>query len=147
MLLLHSAGAALYTLVGGQPHWVLVREKSGGIGLPKGHVEPGETPMQAALREIREETGIQAEIHREIEPLRDTYRLASGQMKRVVYYLATYQDQPLRPDPTQVREAMLLPLEDALHALTHESAKRILRKAAMQLPRNIRSADSATLST
>ena len=58
MEVVRSAGAALYTVQDGQTRWVLVREKSGSVGLPKGHVEKGETPEQAALREIREETGL-----------------------------------------------------------------------------------------
>ena len=60
MEVVRSAGAALYTVQDGETRWVLVREKSGSVGLPKGHVEKGETPKQTALREIREETGLQA---------------------------------------------------------------------------------------
>ena len=130
MQLVHSAGAALYTVQNGEKRWVLVREKSGSVGLPKGHVEQGETPAEAALREIREETGVQAVLCQEAEPMVDTYPLADGRMKRVVYYLARYEGQPLRPDPTQVEEAMLLSLEEALNTLSHGSARRILRRAA-----------------
>ena len=56
----HSAGAVLYTVVNGAPRYVLVTERSGYASLPKGHLEEGETPARAALREIREETGISA---------------------------------------------------------------------------------------
>ena len=48
----------------------------------------------------------------------------------MTYYLARYADQALNPDPTQVEEAMLLPLEEALAVLSHGSARRILRRAA-----------------
>ncbi|MDY4140797.1 MAG: NUDIX domain-containing protein [Eubacteriales bacterium] len=129
MEVVRSAGAALYTVQDGETRWVLVREKSGSVGLPKGHVEKGETPEQAALREIREETGLQAELCAG-EPLVDAYPLADGRLKRVTYYLARYEDQALNPDPTQVEEAMLLPLKEALAALSHGSARRILRRAA-----------------
>ena len=50
MEVVRSAGAALYTVQDGETRWVLVREKSGSVGLPKGHVEKGETPKQTALR-------------------------------------------------------------------------------------------------
>lgn len=129
MEVVRSAGAALYTVQDGETRWVLVREKSGSVGLPKGHVEKGETPEQAALREIREETGLQVELCAG-EPLVDAYPLADGRLKRVTYYLARYEDQALNPDPTQVEEAMLLPLKEALAALSHGSARRILRRAA-----------------
>ncbi len=54
MALIHSAGAVLYTVIDGERRYVLVREKNGSYGLPKGHVEPGETLAQPALREVRE---------------------------------------------------------------------------------------------
>ena len=38
--------------------------------LPKGHVDPGETFEQAALREVFEETGVRCELHEELEPAR-----------------------------------------------------------------------------
>ena len=59
MALIQSAGAVLYTFIDGVRHYVLVREKNGSYGLPKGHVEPGETLPQTALREVREETGLE----------------------------------------------------------------------------------------
>ena len=129
MEVVRSAGAALYTVQDGETRWVLVREKSGSVGLPKGHVEKGETPEQTALREIREETGLQAELCAG-EPLVDAYPLADGRLKHVIYYLARFEGQTLSPDLTQVKEAMLLPLEEALAALSHGSARRILRRAA-----------------
>ncbi|MGN0779435.1 MAG: NUDIX domain-containing protein [Aristaeellaceae bacterium] len=132
MELVRSAGAALYTVQDGETRWVLVREKSGSVGLPKGHVEPGETPAETALREIREETGLHAELC-DAAPLVDVYPLADGRMKHVTYFLARYTNQSLQPDLTQVEEAMLLPLEDALRTLSHGSARRILRRAARAL--------------
>ena len=71
----HSAGAVLYTVVNGEPRYVVVTERSGYASLPKGHLEEGETPAQAALREIREETGITAPLTT-AEPLwQDGYAL------------------------------------------------------------------------
>ncbi len=45
-------------------HLLVVWHPNGHYGFPKGHVEPGETPEQAAIREVREETGLNAEIIR-----------------------------------------------------------------------------------
>ena len=63
MATIHSAGAVLYTVIDGERRYVLVREKNGSYGMPKGHVEVGETLAETALREIREETGLHATLH------------------------------------------------------------------------------------
>ena len=63
MALIESAGAVLYTEDGGVRQYVLVMEKNGSFGLPKGHVEPGEMLAETALREVWEETGICAILH------------------------------------------------------------------------------------
>ena len=90
----HSAGAVLYTVVSGEPRYVLVTERSGYASLPKGHLEEGETPARAALREIREETGISATLTT-AEPLwQDGYALRGGGFKRVDYFLARFDGQP-----------------------------------------------------
>lgn len=58
----YCSGAVLYTEVNSVINYVLVVEIDGHCGLPKGHIELGETEEQAALREIKEETGITANI-------------------------------------------------------------------------------------
>lgn len=129
-MLVHSAGATLFTVVDGEIRWALVREKSGNYGLPKGKVEPGETTAQAALREIREETGVRTRLYRDVPPVEDVYRLADGRTKKVTYYLARFDGDTLQPDPTQVDGAILLSMDKALATLSHASARKVLRKAA-----------------
>lgn len=137
-MLVHSAGATLFTVVDGEIRWALVREKSGHYGLPKGQVEPGETTAQAALREIREETGVRARLYRDVPPVEDVYRLADGRTKKVTYYLARFDGDTLQPDPTQVDGATLLPTDKALSALSHASARKVLRKAAEKVQTIVR---------
>jgi 8-oxo-dGTP pyrophosphatase MutT (NUDIX family) len=56
-----SAGFVLYSVDGGVRRYLLLRHRYGGHwGFPKGHIEVGESEMEAALRETREETGIDA---------------------------------------------------------------------------------------
>ena len=133
MALIHSAGAVLYTVIGGERRYVLVREKNGSYGLPKGHVEPGETLAQTALREVREETGVLATLHADQPAMVDEYPIAGGDIKRVSWFIAQYASQTPVADRTQVLGVLVLPLDAALKTLTYGSTREILRKVDQQL--------------
>ena len=133
MATIHSAGAVLYTVIDGERRYVLVREKNGSYGLPKGHVEPGETLAETALREIREETGITAVLHAPQPVMVDEYPIAGGDTKRVSWFVAQYADQTPNADRTQVLGVLVLPIEAALRTLTYGSTREILRKVDLQL--------------
>ena len=53
-----SAGGVVFRLDGGMPLFLLIRDSYQNWGFPKGHLESGEGAEAAALREVREETGI-----------------------------------------------------------------------------------------
>ena len=122
-----SAGCVLFTQRGAQRLYVIVTEHDGHTGLPKGHIEPGETRQQTALREVMEEVGVQATLIGDA-CLEETYALPRGGEKNVAYFLASFEG-PVCPDPTQVCQAQLLPLREAITALTFEGARRILLEA------------------
>lgn len=121
-----SCGAVVFTEADGQRRYVLV--KGSYIGLPKGHMESGETEHQTALREVAEETCISAEI---LPSFRRVvfYHLPNGNDKRVVYFLARYRDQTPHRNPEEFLRVMDLPFHDALHALTFENDRVTLRAA------------------
>ncbi len=133
MALINSAGAVLYTVVGGERRYVLVREKNGSYGLPKGHVEPGETLAETALREVREETGVRAMLHTFTPVMVDEYPIAGGDLKRVSWFVAHYRDQTPDADKSQVLGVLVLPIEAALKTLTYGSTKEILREVDRRL--------------
>ncbi len=133
MGMIHSAGAVLYTVIDGERRYVLVREKNGSYGLPKGHVEPGETLAQTALREVREETGVVAALHADRPVMVDEYPIAGGDVKRVSWFVARFADQTPNADRTQVLGVLVLPIDAALRTLTYGSTREILRRVDRQL--------------
>ena len=125
----HSAGAVLYTVVSGEPRYVLVTERSGYASLPKGHLEEGETPAQAALREIREETDISAPLTT-AEPLwQDSYALRNGGYKQVDYFLARFDGQAPVICCKDVVAVSLVPFHEAWEALGLPGSRRVLEQA------------------
>ena len=64
---------------------LLIRDRNGFWVFPKGHVDPGETPEEAAVREVLEETGIRAQI---LAPLKTTrYTNDRGVPRAIHWYL------------------------------------------------------------
>ncbi len=127
----YSAGAVLFGETDEGRVYVLVTELSGNTGLPKGHVEAGETQEQTALREILEETGLRAEIlpgfGGEI-----VYPQGKGMLKHFTYFLATYRgnQQPVSGSDVVVHT---LPYDQALRKLSFADVRGILRDAEIFL--------------
>ena len=129
MALIQSAGAVLYTLIDGVRHYVLVREKNGSYGLPKGHVEPGETLAQTALREIREEVGLRPRLVPGFREISEYTLPVSGIPKQVVIFLAEYRDQRIVPQKEELMSAELATYQEAMELLPYENDRRILKAA------------------
>ena len=127
----HSAGAVLYCEQEGERLYVLVTELSGNTGLPKGHVEEGETEEQTALREIYEETGLKAAIvpgfGGEI-----VYPQGRGLLKHFTYFLATFDCDSKLVSGVDV-EAHILPFEQAYRKLSFTDVRVILKQAEQYL--------------
>ena len=120
----------MFKRVDGEIRYVIIRSRGGRHGFPKGHVERDETEHETALREIREEVGLRVDIldgfRTEVErPLPKK----PGVIKTIVYFLATYKGQEIRPQPTELSGAELLTYEEAMAVLEFETAKRVLNEA------------------
>ena len=125
-----SCGAVVYTKTNGTVRYVLIQELDGAWGLPKGHMESGETEVQTALREIYEEVHLRVNI---IKGFRATeeYVLCEKEntAKQVVYFCAEYDGQDMKAQDSELLRVSLLPYEEALPLLKLESSKRILQEA------------------
>ena len=127
-----SAGAIIYTEMNVERQYLLIRDFHGNYGFPKGHLEEGETEEEAAIREIREEVGLEVELDTSFrEEL--NYIMHNGILKKSIYYLASYRDQTPIMQEEEVQEIILLPYEEAMDLLTFDNMKEILQKAERYL--------------
>jgi len=131
-----SCGGVVFTRRDDEILYVIIRHRGGHCGFPKGHMEPGETEQQTALREIREEVGLNVSL---VSGFRteEQYALPGkpGTMKQVVYFLTEFADQNPTPQPEEIARVYLLPLKEALRMLPFPEARRILTEADQFLRR------------
>jgi len=95
--------------------------------LPKGHVEPGETIQQAAVREVREETGISGRIHAPLGVI-DFWFVAEGQRvhKTVHHFLLLAEGGELSDEDVEVSEVAWVPLAEVSRLLAYVDERRLV---------------------
>ncbi|MGD2105705.1 MAG: NUDIX domain-containing protein [Anaerolineae bacterium] len=112
---------------------VLRWPKKGEIRLPKGHVEPGETVREAALREAEEESGyLKLEIVADLGSQRVRFEDRERRVVRTErYFLMRLRGEPGRPRGTSEPrfEPLWLPWDEAMDALTFEAEREWVRRA------------------
>lgn len=98
--------------------------------LPKGHIEPGETPEQAAIREVAEETGIESEISRELGII-DFWFMAGGKRihKTVHHFLFREVGGNLAPQVTEVDDVAWFPIPEIIEMLAYPDERKLIAKS------------------
>ena len=112
---------------------LMIRHRPGGYrSFPKGHVEPGETERETAIREVLEETSVRISL---IPDFRHVvcYPPTPGVEKEVVYFLARSEQTDIRPRRGEIAQVEWLPLIGAERYLTHDNDKRVLKAALAKL--------------
>lgn len=112
----HSAGGVIYRLAEGKI-WVALIATSGGTrwGLPKGHVFDGETPPDAARREIQEETGLRGEVLQPLTTIEYWFRAGNTRIHKFVdLFLLRYLDGEVVPQEAEVDDARWFALDAAV---------------------------------
>ena len=128
-----SAGAVVYVPTPDGPEYLLLRYGGGNWGFPKGHVEAGESDLQAAQREVAEETGIPVDKQRLLDGFEDDtdYRFRRGRTlveKDVRFFLVESSTRDVTLSHEHSGYAWL-PYPQALERVSFEGPRRILQAA------------------
>jgi 8-oxo-dGTP pyrophosphatase MutT (NUDIX family) len=139
-----SAGGVLVKRIKGRPHVAAIRPQGKAEGLwalPKGNLDPGESPAETAVREVREETGVEGRLVEKLGDVKYTYTRRSGLrvFKIVSFYLLTAGagrigaiDEAMR---IEVAEARWLPLDEAPRLLAYGGERQMAEEALARLAR------------
>ncbi len=127
----HSAGGIVYRRDSGEVV-VLVTQSSAHDGwiFPKGHLEHGETSSDAALREVKEETGVDARIVERVGTIRYAFRVRGRQIaKTALFYLMEYVGGRTSDESPEVRAVTWVPLGQVADTLSFANEAGIWAKA------------------
>jgi 8-oxo-dGTP pyrophosphatase MutT (NUDIX family) len=104
------------------------------LALPKGHVDPGETPVQAAEREVREEAGVEADVEGELGAVRYWYMRGGRRIaKQVDFFLFRYRAGDVADHDDEVEEARWMPLAEAATALSYDGERTMAARALSRI--------------
>jgi 8-oxo-dGTP pyrophosphatase MutT (NUDIX family) len=131
----HSSGGAVIAVREGVAHVALIATRGKTRwGLPKGAVTAGETSEAAALREVLEETGLQARIVKPLDTIEYFFRAGDTLIqKRVDFYLMEYVAGELEPQLSEVDDVEWVELTAALRRASFDSERKLLQMALQEL--------------
>jgi 8-oxo-dGTP pyrophosphatase MutT (NUDIX family) len=108
-----SCGAVVYRFEGERLKILMLRHRRGGHwSFPKGHVEEGETEEETALREIKEETGLDVVLHEGFKNIIEYYP-KPGVRKKVIYFLAYSKETNFVRQEEEISELKWLNWDEA----------------------------------
>jgi 8-oxo-dGTP pyrophosphatase MutT (NUDIX family) len=128
----YSSGGAVITFRDGAPFVAMIATRGRTRwGLPKGAVSDGETSEQAALREVLEETGLEAKIVRPLDTIEYFFRAGDTLIKkRVDFYLMLLTGGTLTPQLSEVDDVEWVPLSSGIERASFESERKLLETAS-----------------
>jgi len=131
----HSSGGAVISFREGIARVAMIAtRRRSRWGLPKGAVSDGETSEDAALREVREETGLEARIVKPLDTIEYFFRVGDTLIrKRVDFYLMNYVGGELTPQLSEVDDVEWVDLDESIARASFDSEKRLLEQAQREI--------------
>jgi 8-oxo-dGTP pyrophosphatase MutT (NUDIX family) len=129
-----SAGGVVVRRFRGKPFLCAVRPRADVLALPKGHPDPGESAIEAATREVREETGLVAEPEEKLGDVRYWYVWKGERILKIVsFFLFRYRSGSVRDHDHEVESAEWIPLAEAPSRLAYKGEREMAELALSRL--------------
>ncbi|MEA2236969.1 MAG: hypothetical protein QOC81_1693 [Thermoanaerobaculia bacterium] len=143
----HSSGGAVIDLRDGVPYVAMIATRGRSRwGLPKGAVSEGETSEQAALREVKEETGLDAEVIGLLDTIEYFFRAGDTLIKKSVdFYLMHHLGGTMTPQLSEVDDVEWFPLSEGIELASFESERKLLSLALEQIELVVKRASASSL--
>ena len=107
---------------------LLIQQKKGNWGFPKGRVEKNESECETAIREVKEETNIDVIIEDKNKKYIDTYYSKKDEFKEVVLFLGKRIGGEIKPQENEIKNVEWVDLSEAINRITMKSTKELYQK-------------------
>ena len=107
---------------------VLIQQKKGNWGFPKGRIEKNETEVETAIREVKEETNLDVKIEDVNKKYVDSYFAKKNEFKEVVFFLAKRIGGEIKPQENEIKKVEWVDLIEAINRITMKSTKILYQK-------------------
>ncbi len=131
-----SSGGVVFRMFDDGARFLLIRDPYENWGLPKGHLEGGETPVEAALREVTEETGLSELRVVDQLPTIDWYFRDRGKLVHKFchfFLIECVAGEPVPQLDEGISECIWRNLDEALTTVSYANAREVLRAAGERL--------------
>lgn len=119
-----SCGAIIFN----EDKVLVVKQTSGFYGFPKGHVEIGETEKETAIRETKEETGLDIKIISD-KRYTQSYIVKENVHKDVVFFIAKLENNNEKRQVEEIEEILWIDINEVENILTYDSLKELWKEA------------------